>query len=343
MHRRDFVSCCVSGAVVASLPIALAAQTVGSGRSRKAISALEAAKELEVKDDSARLLKAYHSDALRVDPTTLDAQVGRAAINDSLRKATRERRLLYFYYRQPEFLEVGNSVLVVSNYEAGYDSGGQTLEETGKTSNVVLVGPNPPLIALEVIVPNLYAGSYGALGTALTSRHLGIYPLRALGPATTEAKSAGGGENDVLYSRVRSINNAWVTGDPEDILKSASKAGVFLIGDYSPFYLSGADAIKKHFADFYKTSKVNSLKSLDPQVRIWGDTAAVYFNFDLDYVLAGKSRRSPGRAAYTFVRGGVAGAVPHGTATSWKMAACAASHLVAKSIGDPYPLAVGPS
>lgn len=337
MRRREFVGWCASGVVAASVPMALTAQTGSSARGGKAISALNAAKEFELNGDFTSLQKAFHSDALRVEPSTLDAQIGRAAITDSLRKAKQERKLLYFYYRQPQFLQVGNSVLVVSNYEAGYDSGGQTLEETGKTSSVVLVGPNPALIAQEVIVPNLYAGSYGALGTALTSRHLGIYPIRALGPATTtEAKSAGGGENDVLYSQVRSINNAWVTGNPDDILRSASKAGVFLIGDYSPFYISGADAVKRHFADFYKTSKVNSLKSLDPQVRIWGDTAAVYFNFDLDYDLAGKSRRSPGRAAYTFVRGG-------GGPTSWKMAVCTASHLVAKSIGDPYPLAAGPS
>jgi hypothetical protein len=131
---------------------------------------------------------------------------------------------------------------------------------------------------------------------------------------------------------VQKINDAWVSGNPADILKLANKSGVFLIGDYSPFFIAGAGAIKEHFADFYKTSKVNSLRSQNPVVRIWGDTAAVYFDFDLDYNLGGKSRRSPGRAVYTFARTG-----------AWRMAACAASHLVLKNIGDPYPIAAGPS
>jgi hypothetical protein len=333
MRRRDFVACCASGVLAASVPRVQGAENQVSSSGIGAISALKAAKQLQVDGKFDEIGKAFHSDALYVEPGSLTPVAGRAAIVGSIRTSAGDRKLLYFYYRQPETVKVGNSVIVISNYEAGSNSSGQTIEETGKSSSVVLVGATPPLIALEMIVPNLYAGSYGALGTALTSRHLGIFPVRALGPVPpTGAKGAGGGENDALYDEVQQINNAWVTGNPADILKNANKSGVFLIGDYSPFYIAGTDAVKEHFADFYKTSKVNSLRSQDPLVRIWGDTAGVYFDFDLDYNLGGKSRRSPGRAVYTFARTG-----------SWRMAACAASHLVLKSIGDPYPVAAGPS
>jgi hypothetical protein len=122
-----------------------------------------------------------------------------------------------------------------------------------------------------------------------------------------------------------------VTGKAEDLLKYASSRGVYLVGDYSPYYISGASDVRQHFADFYKTSKVNFVRETDPTVRIWGDMAAVAFNFDLDYTINGNNKRSPGRAVYTFSRG-----TP---GPQWTMAACAASHLVLRDIGDPYPIA----
>ena len=141
---------------------------------------------------------------------------------ENVRKSAQERLLLYFYYRQPQVLEIGNTALVVSNYEAGYDDGGKTVEDTGKVTNVVLLGPNQPLITQEVIVPNIYAGGYGALGTALSPPRFGMFPLRALGPNPVEAVNAGGGENDVLYQQVRKINNGWLSGNTNDVLKYAT-------------------------------------------------------------------------------------------------------------------------
>jgi Domain of unknown function (DUF4440) len=336
MRRRNFIASCASGMIAATV---LRGQTRSPDASTKAMSALIAAKQTEASGNFGQLQKAFHSDALRVEPSALNPIIGRAAIAESLQKNVQERKLLYFYYRQPQVLAVGSSAIVISNYEAGYESDGKTVEETGKSSNVVLVGSNPPTIALEVLVPNLSAGAYGALGTALSAPHFGIFPVRALNlEAAKDTKAAGGGEKDLLYSEVQRINNAWVSGNANELLKYANKSGVFLIGDYSPFFITGTDEIKQHFADFYKTSKVNSIRSLDPNVRIWGDTAAVYFSFDLDYNLGGKDRRSPGRAVYTFTRRGAAI-----TSAPWAMAACSASHLVLRNIGDPYPTAASPS
>lgn len=337
MRRRQFLTSCSAGLATATIsPIAAAQGAKTSGKER-ALSVLQSAKEQQIGGNFEELQKSFHTEALLVEPGTLKPLAGRPAILGAVRKNSQERKPLYFYYRQPEFLQVGDAVVVISNYEAGYESSGETIEETGKSSNVILGAGSQAQIALEMQVPNLYAGAYGALGTALTSRHIGVFPMRALGEgATGEAGSAGGGEKDALYSTVRRIDNSWVTGNPEEILKSSNKSGVFLIGDYSPFYIAGAEAVKVHFADFYKTSNVKSLKEQDPLVKIWGAVAAVYFAFDLDYNLGGKTRRSPGRAVYTFTKSG-------GSAGRWAMAACAASHLVLRNVGDPYPAAAGPS
>jgi ketosteroid isomerase-like protein len=355
MRRRAFIGSCVSGTVAASVVAAVPAAAKSkpqSSRSRsqdtgtaEALLALREAKQLEITGDYRQLGKAYHSDALLVEPGTLKPSVGRAAIRETLGSKAQDHKLVYFHYRQPQVVVFGNSALVVSNYEAAYDTGdGKPVEYTGKSASVVLLGPKPPLIAQDVMVPNIYAGGYGPMGRALAPTRFGIYPLRALGPEPQAAISAGGGEADVLFAKVRKIHEAWVAGNTAALLKMSNKSGVFLIGDYSPFYVSGIDDVKEHFADFYKTSSVNFVHEMDLTVRIWGDTAAVSFSFDLDYTINGINRRSPGRGVYTFARGGAtdrSGATEMTTqaaATGWTMAACTASHLVERSIGDPYPV-----
>lgn len=330
--RRAFINtCALTAGAVATARFGSAAQTGVSDAASRALGALNAAKLLEAKGDYRALQTAYHSDAILVEPGSVQPNIGRASIAENIRKGSEKRRLLYFYYRQPQVVVIGNAALVVSNYEAGYDSGGKTTEDTGKTTSVVLLGPDQPLITQDVQVPNIYAGGYGPLGTALSAPRFGLFPIRVLGPDPAPAKSAGGGENDVLFNTVRRINESWVTGKAEDLLKFANRTGVFLVGDYSPFYISGVEDVRQHFADFYRTSKVTFVRELAPTVRIWGDAAAVAFNFDLDYTINGKARRSPGRAVYTFARSGT-------TDVQWAMAACAASHLVLRDIGDPYPL-----
>jgi ketosteroid isomerase-like protein len=336
MRRRTFIASSVSGMIAGTVAATVrwvpGASATQPGMADPALEALRAAKRLEASGDARRLMSVYHSDALLVEPSSLKPLTGRAMIVDNARRLASDRKLLYFYYRQPQVLAIGSAALVVSNYESGYSIGGKTVEDSGKSINVVLLGSNPPLIASEVVVPNIYAGSYGALGAALSRPRFGRYPLRALGrPPFRRPTTAGGGENDVLFNLVRRIDAAWVAGNADDLLKLANRSGVFLVGDYSPYYIAGMDEVKEHFADFYKDGKVNSLQELNPTVRIWGDVAAVAFDFDLDYVVGGQQRRSPGRAVYTFARRGTAG-VP------WAMAACAASHLVITDIGDPYPL-----
>ena len=353
MRRRTFIaSAAAAGAAAGTLgSMSAFAQGDTEDPGTRALGALANARRLEASGEFEQLRQSYHSDALVVEPALLAPSLGRAAVVDSKSKVAQTRKLLYFYYRQPQVLSTGNAAIVISNYEAGHSVDGQTVEHTGKSSSVVLLGPDPPVIAMETTVPNLNAGSYGALGTALTTQQWGIYPLRALGPATATGgnQDAGGGENDLLYKEVQQINNAWLSGNATQLLQMANPTGVFLIGDYSPYFITGDADIKQHFADFYKTSRVNMIQSMDPQVRIWGSAAAVSFNFDLNYTINGKTKHSPGRGVYTFAKGAPSAAsrsrsssrpvmnVALVSSKTWVMAACAASHLVSGTVGDPYP------
>lgn len=350
MRRRAFlgtsVASVITGSLATRLELAHAAPATAE-QSERAVAALLAARRLEAQGNYDGLRGAYHSDAVLVDPALAKPAVGRAAIVDSLRRVAPQRSLEYFYYRQPMVVQAGNASVVVANYESGYRVGDTVVEDSGKTSNVVLLGPTPPLIAQEVQVPNVHPGSYGARGTAPARPRFGRFPLRALGqPPFRAATSAGGGENDVLLGIVKQIHAAWVAGQADQILSLANPAGTFLIGDYSPFYVTGAGALREHFADFYATGRVNAIQELNPVVRIWGDTAAVSFDFDLDYVINNQQRRAPGRGVYTFVRTGrtsgsggfqkTSASVEGSSAAEWEMTVCTASHLVGADIGDPY-------
>lgn len=334
MRRRHFIGTSAYGAVAATIVAAAPAASAAKAREtsstlESALKALDAAKRLQIKGDFAGLPAAYHSDAIMVEPSSLKPSIGRAAIKDTLAKKNKDQKLVYFYYRQPQVAVSGNAAFVVSNFESGYDTGdGKPIEYTGKSASVVLLGAQPPLIAQEVLVPNIQAGGYGPMGRALGPTPFGIFPMRALGRDPVAVASAGGGEKDVLLGQVRKIHTAWVARDTSALLKYSSKDGVFLMGDYSPFYVSGVADLQQHFDDFFKESSVKYVRETEVNVAIWGDAAVVAFNFDLDYAINGVNRRSPGRGVYAFERVG-------GT---WGMRYCAATHLVARSIGDPYPI-----
>jgi ketosteroid isomerase-like protein len=360
MRRRAFlgssVASVMTGALATRLEATAHALPATEEQSDRALAALNAARRLEQQGNYDGLMNAYHSDAVLVDPALARPAVGRAAIVENLRRVAPQRSLEYFYYRQPQVVQAGNAVIVVANYESGYKVGDTLVEDSGKTANVVMVGSTQPLIAQEVQVPNIQAGSYGARGTALARPRFGRFPLRALGqPPFRAPTTAGGGESDVLFNLVKQIHQAWVAGQADQILGLSNPVGTFLIGDYSPFYVTGASALREHFADFYATGRVNAIQELNPVVRIWGGVAAVAFDFDLDYVINNQPLRAPGRGVYTFVRtgqstrGGGAGAAFGGaradahfaasTASApaeFEMTVCTASHIVGAELGDPY-------
>src|SRR5271155_3617458 len=106
MRRRDFMVSCASGVAAASvvgfMPGVATRSFAETGEGDKAVSALNAAKQLEANGNFGELSKAFHSDAMIVNPNSLQPNLGRAAIVDSMRSNASEQKLLYFYYRQPK-------------------------------------------------------------------------------------------------------------------------------------------------------------------------------------------------------------------------------------------------
>src|SRR5215471_1974139 len=138
MRRRDFIVGCASGVAAATV---LRTEARAYDHNDQHLGALLKCKRHEVAGETDAFAHTFHTDCLRVDPSSLRPLVGRQMIADSHQKNASERKLVYFYYRQPQVVPIGNAAVVICNYEAGYDTGGgQIIEESGKSSHVVTSG-----------------------------------------------------------------------------------------------------------------------------------------------------------------------------------------------------------
>jgi hypothetical protein len=292
-------------------------------------------KKRETQRDLSNLRKTLHPEALRVDPAALKPKVGRAMIVESLKQELDKRAPLYFYIRQPKAMVFGQTEITIANYETGVKIDGKTVEMNGKVLYVSELASSSPLICAEVIVPNLNAGAYGSLGTALTppESQFGIFPYRAVPPPDVQQTSELTNKTEEeLYGTVQRINESWAKGDTKRLFEFYNPTGAFAMGDYSPFYLDGMAAVRDHFEDFYRSCKVDYIRSFDPVVRIYGDVALVAYSFDSQLEVSGAKVRSPGKSVYVFTRAA-------NSASSFLLAACDESSIVYREIGDPYSAA----
>lgn len=321
----------------------------GSGITGSAVLALQekaaqvvgALKEAEVKAHIPTLATVYHKEAVLVEPTVLQpAIVGKDAIIEARRRALEQKRKpLYFYLRQAKVLVTGTgrSALMVSNYEQGEDVAGKLVETNGKAMFTVLQLNDVGLVSGQVLVPNLSAGTYGPLGTAISAKPFGIYPVRAIGQVATQGQLAGSALEKQLIANTEQINSDWVEGNIDKLLGNYNMEGAFSVGDFGPFYLSGIEEVRKHFEDFYATAKVTYVKAVNPVVRVYDDIATVAFQFDSELVVHGKKIRSPGKGVYVFSNQIAAATTAPTTTPDWRMAGCVETSIVAREIGDPYP------
>jgi hypothetical protein len=293
------------------------------------------AKKHEVRRDLGSLHDKLHPEAVRVDPATLKPIVGRGAIVQALKEELDKRTPLYFYLRQPRTMTFGKTELTIANFETGVKVDGKTVEMNGKAMYVSVLGADTPRICAEVLVPNLNAGAYGSLGTALTppESQFGIFPYRSVPPPDAQAAPLSNKTEATLFAQVRQINESWAKGDTAKLYSYYNPTGAFAMGDYSPFYLDGMQAVREHFDDFYRTSKVDYIREFDPVVRIFGEIALVAYGFDSQLEVSGAKVRSPGKSVYVFTRAGLS------ASAQWTLAACDESSIVYREIGDPYPTA----
>lgn len=344
IRRRAFLTSTIPGALIllgsgGKTAKALAscvemASASPAKREAMAIRTVESLKAAETRRKFSGMQTMYHPEAMLFEPNTLHVTVGNTAIIETQQRIAEKRRQLYFYTRQPKVLVSGKSALMVANFEQGEEVGGQIIETNGKALYVLSQGQEPQLVSAQIVVPNLNAGSYGPLGTAQSSNPFGVFPSKALPAPGENPPLPADPLHRTLIGNMERINAGWAEGNIDKLLTNYNTQGAFSLGDFGPFYLSGHDEVRKHFEDFYATSKVNYIKAFNPVVRVYEDIAAVAFQFDSELVVSGKTIRSPGKGVYVFTN-----TTSNPTSTDpnhWRMAGCVETSFVAREIGDAY-------
>jgi hypothetical protein len=274
-------------------------------------------------------LKTFYDDKVMiVGPATLEPLTSRQAVLEFHKAQAPKEKLVYFRLRQPNSAKVDEqTALVIANYEKGAEQGGTLVETNGKVL-FVLWGKAPSYsIGAEVVVPNLNAGTYGAMGTAITARPWGRFPSKAVPPPNVnEEPTFNAGWERELFETTKKINATFPKDSVDAMLAFADPRISIWAGDYGPFYIWGVDQARIHFADFFRTSKMREIRAFRPIIRQYGGIRMVYFQFEETLHVENELRRNPGQATYSFLR------------SSSRLAACTETSVVVADIGDPYPV-----
>jgi len=237
-------------------------------------------------------------------------------------------KILYFHLRQGRSDIVDRqTAVVVANYEEGVKQGEAIIETNGKIMFVLSGGPTAYRIGAQVIVPNVNAGTYGPMGTAISSRPWGRFPSREVpSPDAVEQLQFESPWAEQLFETTKEINATFPKGSVDAMLAFADKDVSIWAGDYGPVYITGVDAARRHFDDFFRSGRMRGIRAFRPVIREIGGTRMVYFQFEESLDVERELRRNNGQATYLF------------RIDPSKLVACTETSIVLANIGDPYPV-----
>jgi uncharacterized protein (TIGR02246 family) len=104
-----------------------------------------------------------------------------------------------------------------------------------------------------------------------------------------------------VVDAIRRINQAWLSGRPEDIAEWIHPAMVMVYPGFSGRG-QGRAAIVAGFVDFCSNARIDSYREKDVQVDVAGDTAVVNYAFEMVYERAGARYEATGRDLWVFTR-----------------------------------------
>ena len=115
----------------------------------------------------------------------------------------------------------------------------------------------------------------------------------------TESFSTPGHEE--IWRIVQEINDAWVSGRPEDLDKYFHKEIVFVAPGFAQ-RIEGRAACVDSFREFCAKATVRAFKPVDPAIDIFEGTALATYSFTVEYDLNNEIFNEGGRDLWVFVR-----------------------------------------
>ena len=108
---------------------------------------------------------------------------------------------------------------------------------------------------------------------------------------------------DEVWITLRSLNDAWTKGNPNDLKEYFHKNMVAITGTDRE-RIEGREACVASWSDFANNAQFQYWKEIDPKIQMYGDTAVVTYYFDMSFSLGGQTIDMGGRDMFMFVKEG---------------------------------------
>lgn len=104
-----------------------------------------------------------------------------------------------------------------------------------------------------------------------------------------------------IWQLVRAANDAWTSGRPSDTAPLFHPS-VVMLSTSGEVLVEGREAMVGSFVQYCERARTHSFEELEPDVRVFGDTAIVTYVFDVEYEIDGQRHRERGRELLVFGR-----------------------------------------
>jgi len=106
---------------------------------------------------------------------------------------------------------------------------------------------------------------------------------------------------DEVWTTLRSLNDAWTKGNPDDLKKYFHRDMVAITGTDRE-RIEGGEACVDSWGAFSKAARIHHWEETDPKIQLYGNTAVVTYYFDMSFDMGGQSIEMGGRDMFLFVK-----------------------------------------
>lgn len=112
--------------------------------------------------------------------------------------------------------------------------------------------------------------------------------------STSESK-----HKEQIYQVIKKINQSWLEGHPEN-LNQYFHDNMMIVSQEFKVMGSGKEICVKSYVDFISQAVIKDYQESDPEIHVWANTAAAFYNFEIAWEKDGKSFGENGRDFFVF-------------------------------------------
>lgn len=102
-----------------------------------------------------------------------------------------------------------------------------------------------------------------------------------------------------IWQIIQSINESWVNGHPENLVKFFHEDITITNSDFHKQGV-GRDVCVESYISFISQAIIKDFKVMNPDIHVYGNTAIAIYSFEITYEMNGKRFSDTGRDVFIF-------------------------------------------